>query len=266
MHIPVVLHGRDILAEVVIPMAVHTPAMAVVVTVPVLGLAAMYAAVVALAAAIVVASPLLSVWLRRGRTRWWEIASLGGCAGASCPLLLIGAFTIWDLHGIESGGIVLTLLATVIGTATGAAYWLLFVRTNESPRSSSAAAAGMCLLAIGASYAGTYWPAQAWPRYSERRERLFFSWTFGAATDERGTREVRLWPGAKPYCVVSIYLPELADKLRTERPDSILVGVTRIREDYGRLKRTRVDSVQSVQVATGPLTFVQGCQSWLEPR
>ncbi len=123
------MNPRAFLADIVVPLALLTPATAFVLTLPILGPGAIVAAVVALVAALVVAAPLLAWWLARGRTRWFEVTGLGLVAGAL-------PFSAWGLVvGAVDGSftpsfafVVFVLLSAAIGAATGAEYWLLFLR------------------------------------------------------------------------------------------------------------------------------------------
>jgi hypothetical protein len=107
---------------VLVPLLLITPAVAFIVTLPLVYAWALLAAIVSAAAAAVVGAPVLTVARRLGLRGFLPTTALG-CAAGAVPILL------WALLALPSGqpftasqSIPFAVVSTVIGGATGGIY------------------------------------------------------------------------------------------------------------------------------------------------
>ena len=118
---------------VLLPLLVITPAVAFIVTLPLLYAWALLAAVVALAAAAVIGAPVLAL-ARKVGLRGFRATTALGCATGALPVLL-WALVAPYLGAALSGSQVapLGVIATVVGGATGGIYSSVHDSTRLAP-------------------------------------------------------------------------------------------------------------------------------------
>ena len=220
------------------PLAVIVPAAAFAVTLPVFFVFAFVAAIIGFVS-VPIAVPLLTLALRFGLRRFWQITVLGAVVGM-VPFLLWSAYvSVYEGRFAPSQSFFYyEALAAVTGALSGGAYWTLVLQTGGT----ATGAVRKIFLMYVVALAFVVWPPGVWPRAWVGHETVRAEWQFGEATDGSGIREVRMWLPTAPRCRTSLYYRQLNAYLEQAGPAAVDVRLARL-HDWWWQTGTRLEAI-----------------------